>query len=64
MSRKLFFLHKIVKGFPSLYLQEILSSCNVLNESKVFENSYFLYYTKEWFKLSKDICLLESAEKL
>ena len=78
-SRKLFFLHKIIKGFSPSFLQKILCFRNVQHyqtrskstkiieqiraRTKVFENSFFPYCIKEWLKLGDEIRSIESSKQ-
>ena len=78
-SCKLFFFHKIIKGFSPSYLQKILCFCNVQHNqtrykstktieqskarTKAFENSFFPYCIKEWLKLSDEIQSIESSKQ-
>ena len=78
-SRKLFFFHKIIKGFSPSYLQKILCFRNVQHyqtrskstkiieqikaRTKAFENSFFPYCIKEWLKLSDEIRSIESSKQ-
>ena len=79
-SRKLFFFHKIIKGFSPSYLQKILCFRNVQHyqtrskstkiieqikaRTKAFENSFFPYCIKEWLKVSDEIRSIESSKQL
>ena len=78
-SRKLFFFHKIIKGFSPSYLQKILCFRNVQHyqtrpkstkiieqikaRTKAFENSLFPYCIKEWLKVSHKIQSIEFSKQ-
>ena len=78
-SRKLFFFHKIIKGFSPSFLQKVLCFRNVQHyqtrskstkiieqiraRAKVFENSFFPYCIKEWLKLGDEIRSIESSKQ-
>ena len=76
-SRK-FCFHKIIKGFSPSYPQKRLSFRNVQHyqtrfkstkiieqirtRTKLLENSFFLYYIREWLKLGDEIQIIESKK--
>ena len=78
-SRKLFFFHKIIKGFSPSYLQKNLRFCNIQHyqtgskstkimeqtrtRTKLFVNSFFPYCIKEWLKLGQETLSIESSKQ-
>ena len=78
-SRKALFFQKIIKGFFPFYLHEILCFLNVQHfqtrskstkiikqvraRTRVFENSFFPYYIKEWLRLDGEIRSIESSKQ-
>ena len=78
-SRKLFFFHKIIKGFSPSYLQKILRFRNVQHyqtrskstkiiekimvRTKAFENFFFPDCINEFLKLSGEIQSIESSKQ-
>ena len=73
ISRKLFFLHKILNGLVPSYLLTVLNlfikpdhlvKVNIISAStKTFESSFYLYCIKEWNNLSEEIPNIESVNK-